>query len=314
MYRYIQEYKSYLENDCRYTEETVVSYLGNLPLIFDRLKIQSLADIDSQKVSAAWRLQRWEPIQKGIQISERAESGALPAFKEFLRYLRDRGYLGKEIISGIIHIPEQQPTKLRGLNAGEQARLHEFLRFNVANDYQRRDTALLLLLLSSGCQLDEALALNVHPDGKIDLENDGAVSGDFRLHGETLQVCFGGIDDPDWEMKLPGETAAYLNFYLENRSQRSPMLFINNRRRGVPLRLTVSAAGKMVENVLEIAGIHTRKGYALAVLRHTALANGGGGEMVRTRRVITRNSSDTGSVANARGQRPAARVWRFSEN
>ena len=34
MFNLMREYKSYLEKNCRYTQDTIVNYLGNLTIMF----------------------------------------------------------------------------------------------------------------------------------------------------------------------------------------------------------------------------------------------------------------------------------------
>jgi site-specific recombinase XerD len=274
MFEVIREYKSYLETHCRLPQDTVVNYLGNLPIIFDNLKINSLNDINAGKVASAWKVNRWEPINKGIQVSEGAQSGYLRAFKEFLCYLEERGYLGEPGVSQIINLPENQKKKLKGLSEAEGQKLREFLLFNVKNDSQRRETALMFILLSTGCELSEALALSVHGDGLIYTEAERQPSGDFTVKEGVVFVGIRGIDGSDRTVKLSSEVAAFLNFYLENRKIKNPILFLSDARSHKPQRLSESAAQKIVERVFEKAGIAVRKGEALQVLRCTALENG----------------------------------------
>jgi len=274
MYNVIREYKSYLESHCRLPQDTIVNYLGNLPIIFDNLKINSLTDIDARKVSSAWKFNRWESTSDGIQISEQAQSGYLIALKEFLRYLEEKGYLSDPSISGIINLPENRKKKLKGLNESEHHKLREYLLFNVKNDTRRRETALMFILLATGCNLSEALSLRVHRDGVIYYDDANQPSGDFRVEHNRLYVAVRGVDGSDRKVKLSRQAAAFLNFYLENRKQKSRILFLSNARSNSPKRMTETSAQKIVERVFEKAGIPVRKGEVLNVLRCTALENG----------------------------------------
>lgn len=273
MYEIIKEYKCYLEKDCRFTRDTVIHYVETLPAIFNHLEIRSLEDIDSQKVSQAWRFGRWEPIQKGIQLSESARGGYLLALKEFLRYLEDRGYCSEEGISEIIRIPETAPVQLRGLTPGEQQQLHDFLIFNVSNDLQRKETALSLLLLATGVRLHDALALNVGFNGLISTHKTAGKAGDFDIEGEKVYLTLRGFDAGESRILLPTETLHYLNFYLENRGVKSTILFLNNARVAKPGRLTPEVATNLMERVLRKAGISIRRGQAVDILRYTAHEN-----------------------------------------
>ncbi len=274
MFEVIREYKNYLETNCRLPQDTVVNYLGNLPIIFDNLKINSLTDIDARKVSSVWKFNRWESTSDGIQISEQAQSGYLIALKEFLRYLEEKGYFSDQSISEIINLPENRKKKLKGLNESEHHKLREYLLFNVKNDTQRRETALMFILLAAGCNLSETLSLRVHHDGVIYYDDANQPSGDFRVENNRLYVTVRGVDGSDRKVKLSQQVAAFLNFYLENRKQKSRILFLSNARSNTPKRMAETSAQKIVERVFEEAGIPVRKGEVLNVLRCTALESG----------------------------------------
>jgi len=273
MYEVIKGYKRYLENDCRFTRDTVIHYVETLPAIFSSLEINSLQDIDSRKVSHAWRFGRWEPIQKGIQLSESAQAGYLLALKEFLRYLEDRGYCPEDGISEIIRIPETPPARLKGLNPGEQRQLRDFLIFNVSNDLQRKETALIFLLLATGVRLNDALSLSVGFNGLISTHKTAGKAGDFDIEGEKVYLNLRGFDPGESRILLPSEALHYLNFYLENRNVKSTILFLNNARVIKPGRLTPEVAINLIERVLRKAGIAIRRGQAIDILRYTANEN-----------------------------------------
>lgn len=274
MFDVIRDYKSYLETNCRLPQEAVVNHLGNLPIIFDNLNITSLTDIDAGKVSSAWKVSRWESTSEGIQISEPAQSGYLLALKEFLLFLEEKGHLTGKTISEIINLPENNRKKLRGLNQQERAKLREYLLFNVKNDTQRRETALMFILLSTGCSLSEALALTVSGEGVIYTEKERQPSGNFEVAEDRLYVTIRGVDGTDRKVRLSAEVGAFMNFYLENRKQVSRILFLSSGRSNKPKAMTEASAQKIVERVFEKAGIPMRKGEALNVLRCTALEDG----------------------------------------
>jgi site-specific recombinase XerD len=271
MYEVIREYKVYLEKDCRFTHDTIINYMVNLPEIFKELSIYSIRDIDSQKISYAWRIGRWEPIQKGIQLSEAAQNGYLLALKEFLRYLEEKGYNVEQGISEIIKVDDLQNVPLKGLTTAEEQKLHDFLVFNVNNDLQRKETALMFLIWATGCRLNEALALNVGNDGLLFTRNENGKAGDFEFEGEKVYVHIKGVRSAAGKIMLPYETVNYLNFYLENRKFKSPILFVNNARVRRPGRLANELATNLIERVLRKADINVRNGQAVNVLRSTAM-------------------------------------------
>ena len=270
MYEVIRDYKSYLEKDCRFTRDTVVSYMGNLPEIFNDLKIRTLNDINSKTISYAWRIGRWEPIQKGIQISETAQSGYLVALKEFLRYLEEKGYNVEQGISEIIRLEDVPNVPLKGLSREEQGILREFLLFNISNDLQRKETALISLIWATGCRLNEALALNVGNDGLISTRKTKGQAGDFEIDSENVYVSIRGVSRNGIKSLLSLECVNFLNFYLENRNFKSPILFLNNARTRKPGRLSSDVASNMIERVFRRAGVEVRNNQAVNILRSTA--------------------------------------------
>jgi site-specific recombinase XerD len=269
MYEVIRDYKSYLENDCRFTHDTVSDYLGTLPNIFTDLQIHSLNDIDAKKISYAWRFGRWEPIQKGIQLSETAQSGYLLALKEFLRYLEDKGYNVEQGISEIIKVDDVPQLKLKGLNKAEQNKLRSFLLYNINNDLQRKETALVSLIWATGCRLNEALALNIGNDGLISTRRTSGRAGDFVVEGEDVYVSIRGVTSDGSKTLLPRDTVNFLNFYLENRPYKNPILFLNNARTRKPSRLSGDVATNLIERVFQKAEIQYRSGQAVNILRST---------------------------------------------
>ncbi|NIT58010.1 MAG: hypothetical protein GWN00_17820, partial [Aliifodinibius sp.] len=283
MQHIVQDYKSYLETDCRYPYDTVRNYLATLPSIFHNLQISSVRDINVQKVAHAWKYSRWKPIHKGIQLSDANQDGYLPALKEFLKYLEDNGYPVQRGISDIIRVTGPQNLKLKGLASAEQKKLKDFLVFHVNSDIQRRDTVLAWLLMETGCTVNEALALNVHTDGIIYYDPQHSYSGDFEVIDGQVFVHIRGIGKQSRKLLLSPQMATFLNFYLENRSQRSSILFVNNNSitggsksgngrpgKHIAKRLTPSAAENIIEKIFTKAGIKVRPGRMTEVLRYTA--------------------------------------------
>ncbi|RMG41960.1 MAG: hypothetical protein D6732_01760, partial [Methanobacteriota archaeon] len=92
MYDVIRNFKWYLEKECRFPQEAVVQYLGNLPVIFDNLNINSIQDIDVQKINREWKYKRWMETPEGIVLSDSVYNGYLPTLKLFLKYLEKKDY------------------------------------------------------------------------------------------------------------------------------------------------------------------------------------------------------------------------------
>ncbi|RMI03404.1 MAG: hypothetical protein D6681_10000 [Calditrichaeota bacterium] len=268
MFDVIREYKAYLEQSCRYPREMIVNYLGNLPLILDQLQVNSVEELDAEKVSRAWREFRWQKTEDGIEMPEETERGYLAALKEFLRYLEDRGYVSQKGMADIIQVNPPRPPVINGLRPFEQEALRKYLVFNVQNDARRRETALIFLLMHTGCSLSQALALRVHRDGVIYTEPPRTRSGDFEVESTgQLLVNFRTLEGETVRIPLNEQTVHFLNFYLENRHCRSAILFLNNARKAP---LTEKSARKLIARVLKKAGLNIREGHEVEALRNSS--------------------------------------------
>lgn len=271
MYQLIEPYRHYLETNCRYASETISDCLGTLPRIFQNLEIQQVQQIDPRRVSRALRHSRWEITPHGIQRVEKEPAGYLLALKEFLQYLERSGFPVPEGISGLVSLPADARPKLGGLTPEEQARLREFLIFNVKNDRQRRDTALLFLLMGTDCSLTEALALKVHPDGVIYNGAESQVSGDFLVRDQQYFARVRGARNVYREVSVPEEAIHFLNFYLENRKHRSSTLFTNDSGKNPLGRVSEASASRAIGKVCQVAGIDLPAEQLADILRNTAI-------------------------------------------
>ena len=268
MYEAIRSFKQYLHDECRYPDETIVNFLGNLPIVFDQLNITHLSEIKKDKIRMAWRHQRWSETELGIEVSEKAELGGLAALKEFLCYLEDKGLVQKSGLSEIINIQQNRRIPLRSLSENELQMLREFLVFNVGDDTRRRETALCFFLLTTGLKLAEALSLNVHKAGHIIIGSPNVVSGHFHWNGRHALVS-ATLDKDETGFTLADETLHFLNFYLENRKYTHRFLFLSDIRSNAVKRLAYRSAERLIENVLKKAGLTLRSGSAVAVMQET---------------------------------------------
>lgn len=291
MFDIIRGYKSYLERECRFPQDAVIHYLGNLPIILDNLNINTLQDINVQKVLDAWRLKRWEITDDGIQVSEKAQNGYLSTLKEFLAYLEKSGRLQRQGLADIIRIPEARTQKIRGLSNQEIGQLKAFLRFNVDNNSQRRETALTWFLLQTGCSISEAMALNVHSTGRILIEPHLGRSGNFWLDSGRVNVTYASEEGEEISTVLEDELVHYLNFYLENRKYVSPILFLSDARRNIPSRLKAQTAERIIERLFQKAGIPVKNGCVAEILRATATEQGISKDR-RNRQILSLHESD----------------------
>lgn len=167
MFGVIRGFKTYLEKQLRLPESEVVEYLGYVPIFVDHLEVTDVRQITGNRVQNAWKNRRWELTEDGIKVNEVAENGYLKSFKSFLEYLEMNELISETGLSEIIRLTEKRTNGMRKLSATELRQLREYLVFNVSNDTQRRETALVFFLLATGCSATAALSLNVHESGKI---------------------------------------------------------------------------------------------------------------------------------------------------
>jgi site-specific recombinase XerD len=272
MFDVIKGFKNYLEDQQRLPEDEVVKYLGYLPIIMDHLNVSSTLEITPEKVQKACRRRRWEITENGIQVNEHSEKGYLKAMKDLLVYLEKQQALPVNGLASYVHMPESRQRNLRRLTKTESAKLREFLVFNVATSTQRRETALVLLLWTTGCSLTEILKLNVHESGIVQPEEVAGRSGNFFWENDECWMQFLDESGETRTVKVLPEALHFVNFYLENRNQRDRRLFLSDVKRKGFTRLSERAAQTIVHRVLQKAGIPCEKPYAVQLLRISPFA------------------------------------------
>ena len=273
MFEMIRQYKAYLESDCRFAPETVVDLMGQLPAIIDKLAVDDPRQIKANTVAREWRNSRWEQTEDGIRLAEGRNQVYLQALKEFLQYLEDRNMVAEKGIAGIINLPGQVSLNTRGLREAETEQLLSFLRFHLNNENQRRDTALIYLLMYSGCHLDNLLNLRVGNDGNLDFSR-GIQCGDFEQDGDQVWVKIRGLGRAGQRVLIHPEALAFLRFYLENRSLKSALLFPVKNRKGIASPMSSATAKRAIERLVVKAGIRIKLERILETVRHTAASLG----------------------------------------
>ena len=270
MFGVIRGFKTYLEKQLRLPEPEVVEYLGYVPIFVDHLEVTDVRQITGNRVQNAWKNRRWELTEDGIKVNEVAENGYLKSFKSFLEYLEMNELISETGLSEIIRLTEKRTNGMRKLSATELRQLREYLVFNVSNDTQRRETALVFFLLATGCSATAALSLNVHESGKILPVIEAGKSGHFCWVEDVCRLNFTDASGDVQDIEIPQEVLHFLNFYLENRKYQNRILFLSDARRKGPGRLSERAAETIVYRVLSAAGISCEKGNAIELLRISA--------------------------------------------
>ena len=264
MHDLLMPYVSYLTTDCRYHPKTVSKYMNSMTSLMRKLDISNAYQLDANKAQQAWRMDRWQMTDQGIQAVEASDSSYAPALKTFVKYLKEVGFPVQDGVESTLEQVREEKIPLSGLLPAEQKQLREFLLFHISDDVERRDTALLFLLMTTGIPLEHALTLNVHTDGLIYSDRS---SGHFEpAEDDCMIINYRGL-----QYTVPAEVVLFLNFYLENRKhQQCDKLFIRgNGRVNATKEMTIKAARKVLESLIEQAGIELRSDQISEVLRNT---------------------------------------------
>lgn len=270
MQEILKSYQAYLRNSLGYTTETVVKYIGNLFIIFKELGITSLGDLQAEKINSAWLADLWKIVQDRRGLSDNTVISYQSSLKKYLKFLEDNGHIAPGTAA---QIKLARPTQvhLQGLSAEEQVALREYLARNLKTEVERRNAALIMFVWATAARISEALNLRVHKDGLIYTDKSSLRSGSFSIHRGQIYVYIEAAKfKRDRNIPVADEAVAYLNYYLENRKEKSPILFLSHTRNKPHDQLTRSGAYVVFEKVFKKAGIPKPKSLLTHSLRHTA--------------------------------------------
>ncbi|MHB1525227.1 MAG: tyrosine-type recombinase/integrase [Candidatus Dormibacteria bacterium] len=242
------EYLTYLAVDRARSPETIRAYATDLDqamTFWEGLRTipEAMSDLTKDLVRAYQR----HLGQAGLALSSRARR--LQALRGFLRYGLREGWLSDDLGSHI-DIPRVAPPLPKPLSTEDARRL---LAYDVSSDEPAlRDRALIHFLLSTGCRISEALAVNrsdLNPEGRLVVRGKGSKERMVHLTPAAMTSIRG---------------------YLAARHDREPALFLNydahSKVRG-GRRLTSSGARHIVRKLRVGAGVEGLR--SPHVLRHT---------------------------------------------
>ncbi|MCB0298496.1 MAG: hypothetical protein KDE52_00485, partial [Calditrichaeota bacterium] len=229
------------------------------------LQVERLNDIDVNAVKRAEKMKLWRITPTGIERCESKNTDYLLTLKYFLKYLEASGYAVAPQINENIQLPSNFNITPGGLTDKETSSLRKFLVFNVGSNRERRDTALMFLLLTTDISLTEALAIRVSAKAGKTLP-----CGDFGEDESGIFVNIVGKGKAVRRIYLATETLHFLNFYLENRSQSSAFLFCKASGKTASSPITTKSAQKILSEILQQCDIEVEQEQLLSVLRQTA--------------------------------------------
>ena len=233
--------------------------------------------------------------------SPASRARALVAIRSWLRWLAREG-LVQDDLSNRITLPKLEQRLPKPIDSDELARLLAALPAETL--LEKRDRALVNFLLSTGCRISEALALD---------------RTDVPRQGNRLIVT--GKGSKQRAVYLTAGAKEAVDDYLTARSDTSMALFINLDRRGKPgaeHRLTPAGARHIVRKLRQQLGAWSFKSPHVA--RHTAatsLLEVTGGDVRLVQEVLGHANLNTlqgdTKIVDARKQEAYRRYQEFLE-
>jgi len=271
----IEEYLMWLELEANKSINTVKAYRKDLNSLLEfliikqhslKLKDITVDDLKEYQRHLASRLNK--PTSRARRLT---------AIRSWLRWLYDEGFMAQALADRITlpKLPQRLPKPM------SQAELNRLLKsLPEGNLLELRDKALILFLLSTGCRISEALALN-----RSDLPQ-----------GSTKLIVY-GKGGKERQVYLTQEARKALDKYLNVRTDTCPALFINYSRsihNDSARRLTQAGARYIVKRIRRQLGVWSFTSPHVA--RHTAateLLSATGGDVRLVQEVLGHASITT---------------------
>ena len=243
------EYIGWLQLEANRSPNTVRAYEGEIRKLIDFLTAHehslSLADLRHEDLRAFQR------HLAGHLKSPASRARGLVAIRSWLRWLAREGLIEKDLSNGIT-LPKLEQRLPKPIDPDELARLLAALPTTTPRE--KRDRALVQFLISTGCRISEALALD---------------RTDFPLSGNRLVVT--GKGSKQRAVYLTADARTALEEYLAVREDASMALFVNYDRASPDdrhRRLTPAGARHIVSEIRRLLGAWSFKSPHVA--RHTA--------------------------------------------
>ncbi len=227
--RAVEEYLTYLAVDRARSPRTLRAYATDLraPLAFWAglsRPLCSTADLTRDAVRA-WQRQLG---QRGLRLSSRARQ--LQALRGFLRHARREGWVATDLFAHL-DLP-RAPRPLPRPLPTDQVRALVAWRFDPGEAGQR-DSALVHFLLSTGCRISEALAVDRHQlrgDGGLVVRGKGGRDRTVKISHEAARR----LQKRCWRAMLARAEAPGTAARLRALQRRAPALRAPGRRGADP--------------------------------------------------------------------------------
>lgn len=239
----IDEYLAWLELDRHASPGTVHGYRADLQRFSDFVGgdggIPDIADLDRDLLRGYQRhLARARTGPKGarrpLAISTRARR--LVALRSFLRFAAREDWLPGDL-GATLDVPKLPERLPKPLEPGDRDQLLEALPHDTLAD--KRDRALVLLLLSTGARISEVLRLN-------------------RSHWKPERLWVVGKGDRERIVHVTDKARAAVDDYLTARTDHSPALLISFQpasKDASSNRLTIAGARHVCRQLAHRLGI-----------------------------------------------------------
>lgn len=251
----VYEYLSYMKIERGYAKETIYSYYIDLRLFFrfqlcqkQGISMKEMEILEIQKLDLIFieGLTRkdvsdflsWLVMEK--KVKEPTRNRKIAVLKSFFGYLVEMEYLSKSMMTQI------KTTKARkSLPKYLEEEEIDLLLESINGTFWIRDTAIILLMMSSGLRVSEVVGLNLR-----------------SLRTESISVL--GKGNKERQVYLSEKTREAVDEYLLLREESDCEALFLSRLKG---RLTVVAVQKMTKQYLASIG---KPDYSCHKLRHTA--------------------------------------------
>jgi site-specific recombinase XerD len=243
------EYLGWLQLEANRSPNTVRAYSGELRKLLSFLAASGHSlDVDGLRHED---LRAYQRHLAGRLKSPASRARALVAIRSWLRWIAREGMIVQDLSNGIT-LPKLEQRLPKPIDPDELTRLLAALPSQSLPE--KRDRALVQFLVSTGCRISEALALD---------------RTDFPRSGNRLVVT--GKGSKQRSVYLTADARGALEDYLTARTDASMALFINFDRSAADdhgRRLTAAGARYIVKQIRREIGAWSFKSPHVA--RHTA--------------------------------------------
>lgn len=251
---FLDEFKTYLFIDKKYSKHTIISYKQEVEAFLDYLKDKNvnLLDVTSEQ------LRLYLVFLKQGKLNSRSIAHHISVIRTFYKFLLIQKYIKKDI-SNVLELPKLKKTLPTVLNVEE---INKLLDIDLIDEFSYRNKAMLELMYATGLRVSELVELTLN---NIDLEN--CIVRTFGKGAKERIVPLG-----DYAMKyLQNYVSNYRNNMMKKKVHN--YVFVNNHGD----KMTRQGFFKIIKALAKEKGIKTplsphtlRHSFATHLLDHGA--------------------------------------------